>query len=218
MGGAFPTLSKEAAIQVSKDELDKIRATYVAPPPYAEAQHLLVERHVLVLYGYAHWGKRTTGLHLLSVLGDGSVSLVDPTTAIDPTHFSSATAYLVDGFWPQHASTLTAHMLARLSAILENRRAYLVITVDRSIALPEDTLSDYIVDWNTVPDPAEMLVRHCLWRGMSRDHLSSLTQSFEIQDVVHRHLLPGELEQLAIELMRVVRGGPGGGLAAGRRR
>jgi hypothetical protein len=68
-GATFTGKRSESSVdkgQLLSEDSEKIKSVYIRPSPYDQAQKLLSDRRVVLLWGHAHWGKLTTALHLLS--------------------------------------------------------------------------------------------------------------------------------------------------------
>ena len=201
-----------AAGQVLTEDLRKTCDVYVKPVSYAQAQQILTEKHVLVLWGQAHWGKWTTALHLLSTLHAEEILEIKPDVDLDELHsfdLGSKRGYVIDTLAPESAEKLNAFVLNRLSRRLKEHHSRLAITVDSRVSLSREVLSSYLVTWRELPDPAPLLEKHLAWYLTDKDALAKareLGQADEVKQLLSTHLLPGEVDRLAELLAEVVRG------------
>ena len=204
-------LTESAVGGVLSEDLDKVRAVYVAPSLYAQAQRILAEKHILILWGQAHWGKWTTALHLLSALHAEAIFEINPDVNLEELRSSeieSKRGYVIDTLAPGSAENLNAFTLNRLSSRLKEQHSHLVITVDSRVPLSKETLSGYLVVWSDVPDRAQLLEKHLACYLADKDMLArarELSQADAVQQLLSTHLLPGETDRLAELLARVVR-------------
>jgi TIR domain len=192
------------------ETLQKIRAVYVQPPPYDAAQYLLRRERLVVLSGYRHWGRRTSALHLLANDADADAVLeIDPAAELSAIDFQPHAGYLIDNLWSETASRLSRPLLQRLTAELRKQATCLVVTVDRSVPLPEAAMP-YVVDWAHTPDVFMTLRRHLAWYAGGDEEVwrraEELTNAEPVQGLIHVHLLPYEIDELARLLVEVAQG------------
>ena len=192
-------------------DLIKIRNVYVTSPTYERAQKALAEKHALVLWGQAHWGKWTTALHLLSALHAEEIFEINPDVKLEKLRSSeleSKRGYVIDTLAPDSAEKLNASVLNHLSRRLKKLHSHLVVTVDSRVSLAKEALSDYLVIWSDVPDRAQLLEQHLAWYLTDKDMLArarELSQADAVQQLLSTHLLPGEIDRLAELLAGVAR-------------
>jgi len=205
-------LAEAAVGRVLSEDLAKVRAIYVSPSPYVQAQYILAEKHVLILWGQAHWGKWTTALHLLSALHADEILEIKPDVDLEGLRSSELKpkrGYVIDTLAPDSAEKLNAFVLNRLSSRLREQHSHLVVTVDSRVSLSKETLSDYLVIWSDVPDRGQLLEKHLAWYLTDTDMLArarELSQADAVQQFLTTHLLPGEVDRLAELLAGVARG------------
>lgn len=70
--------ANEVAGQVLIEKLDKVRSVYIETASYAQAQHILRDSHLLILWGDQNIGKQTTAIHLLSSLPTDEIFEINP--------------------------------------------------------------------------------------------------------------------------------------------
>jgi hypothetical protein len=206
------TLAETAVGRVLSEDLRKTRKVYVKPPLYTQAQRILTEKRVLVLWGQAHWGKWTTALHLLSVLHPAE-GVFEIKPDVDPDELGSFKlepkwGYVVDTLAPDSAEKLNAFVLNRLSVRFREQHSHLVITVDSRVSLSKEALSSYLVTWKDQPDQIHLLEKHLAWYLTDEDLLAKaheLVRTDEVQQLLNTHLLPGEIDRLAELLSEVAR-------------
>jgi hypothetical protein len=209
---AGSTLVETGAGWVLTEDLAKVRAVYVAPPRYRRAQQSLAEKHVLILWGQAHWGKWTTALHLLSALHAEEILEINPDINLEelrPFEPVSKRWYVIDTLAPESAENLNPFVLNLLSSRLRDQHSYLVVTVDSRAPLSKEALSGYLVVWSDVPDRAQLLEKHLAWYLAGEDMLAKareLSEADTVQQLLDTHLLPGEVDRLAELLAEVAHG------------
>ncbi len=171
----------------------------------------MAEKHALVLWGQAHWGKWTTALHLLSALHAEEIFEINPDVKLEKLRSSeleSKRGYVIDTLAPDSAEKLNASVLNHLSRRLKKLHSHLVVTVDSRVSLAKEALSDYLVIWSDVPDRAQLLEQHLAWYLTDKDMLArarELSQADAVQQLLSTHLLPGEIDRLAELLAGVAR-------------
>ena len=206
------TLAETAAGRVLSEDLAKVRVVYVAPSPYDQAQRILTEKRVLILWGQAHWGKWSTALHLLSELHTEEILEIKPDVDLEglrSSELESKQGYVIDTLAPDSAEKLSAFVLNRLSRRLKERHSHLVVTVDSRVSLVKEALSAYLVVWSEVPDRVQLLEKHLAWYLTDTDMLARAreqSQAETVQQLLGTHLLPGDIDRLAELLAEVVRG------------
>ena len=199
--------------RVLREDLTKIRLVYVASPTYEQARQVLAEKHVLILWGQAHWGKWTTALHLLSALHAEAIFEINPDVNLEDLRSSeieSKRGYVIDTLAPDSAEKLNVFVLNRVSSRLIEQHSHLVVTVDGRVHLSKEALSGYLVASSDVPDRGQLLEKHLAWYLTDADKLArahELSQTEAVQHLLSTHLLPGEIDRLAELLAGVARGG-----------
>ena len=198
--------------RVLSEELTKVGIVYVTPSLYIRAQQILAEKHVLILWGQAHWGKWTTALHLLSALHTEEIFEINPDVNLEELRspgLGSKRGYVIDTIAPGSVENLNTYVLNRLSRQLREQHSHLVITVDSRVPLSKEALSGYLVVWSDIPDRAQLLQKHLAWYLTDKDVLArahELSQAEAVQQLLSTHLLPGEVDRLAELLAGVAHG------------
>ncbi|MCI0558726.1 MAG: hypothetical protein MN733_09540 [Nitrososphaera sp.] len=211
-GSARGSLVGVAAGRVLSDVLIKVRAVYVEPSQYTLAQQVLTEKHVLVLWGQAHWGKWTTALHMLSTRYNEDVFEIDPNIDLEKIRSSELLAkrgYVIDTLAPDKAEKLDTFVLNSLSRRLETQHSHLVLIVDSRTRLAKEALKSYLIIWNDVPDRVQLLEKHLELHLDDTDALGEahkLSQSETVQQFFDAHLLPRDVDRLAELLAQVTHG------------
>ncbi|MFF5764550.1 hypothetical protein ACFY8F_18690 [Streptomyces tanashiensis] len=119
------------------EEVDDRLRDFVVPPSYALCREVLEGRRVLLLRGESGSGMSTAAFALLrEVTGDGRIVGLD--SSIDLTGWtpSSTGGYVVQGIVPEAGERLDEVALNQLTGHLRAKDAYLVVIVNRMIALP----------------------------------------------------------------------------------
>ncbi len=199
--------------RVFDDVRAKIQAVYVGSPRYEHAQRTLAEKHVVILWGQARWGKWTSAVNLLSELPTKEIIELKPDIALkefDSIDLETTTnrGYVIDTFLPDSAEKLKVHTLKALGHKLREQQSYLVITIDSRVNLLKEELSGFLAIWNEVPNRTAMLKKHLIYNLANHVGLSKsdeLIQAETIQQLLREPLLPGEVERLAELLSKVAR-------------
>lgn len=195
---------------VLPQELETIGLLYVPPPTYQQAKELIVEKHLLILYGPAEHGKYTTALQLLSVLhGQKCFEMVSDLNwaHLDATEVKPNTGYLIDNLPVDNANKLTSFMLRRLSRIFGDVDSHLIITLDSRVPLSTYSVRDYLCVWDQVPDRAQVLQKHLNWslpNPEQRQKALALCQREEVRQILATKPLLADIARLAELLIKVV--------------
>lgn len=205
---AMREFSKEATGRISSAVVDKICSVYILPQLYSQAQRILSEKHILLLWGDSHFGKRTSAIHLLSTLYRNSMFEVNPALEIEMLRtfeFETKTGYVIDTFG--NAGELNGFILNNLSRKLREKSAHLIITIDKSIRIAKEAFSTYAVEWNDIPDPLALLEKHLTWYLSNRTLVTegyALSQEEAVREILNNRPLPGDIDSLAALLAKVV--------------
>jgi hypothetical protein len=152
--------------RVNPDRLAHLEAVHVPPPYHQIALARLRRHHLVVLHGRAGGGRGTAGLMLAHLLGTAGVRLVAPDMDLrlaDAETVRFDHGYLVDSVRPAMLAWMGGPQLARLVALLQERRSYLVVTVDERAVLGAD-IEPYVVECAAeTPDPDRVLRRQLAW-------------------------------------------------------
>lgn len=199
--------------RVLDDMRIKIQAVYVGSSRYDHARKILAEKHVVILWGQARWGKWTSAVNLLSDLSAKEIIELKPDITLKELDSielgaTSNRGYVIDTFVPDSAEKLKVHTLKALSHKLREQQSYLVITIDSRVNLLKEELSGYLTIWNEVPNRTFMLEKHLAYYLSDREGLAKvdeLIQAEAVQQLLREPLLPGEVERLAELLSKVAR-------------
>jgi len=203
--------SKEIFGQVLIENIEKIRSVYIETSVYARISSTLNNKHVLVLWGAPKFGKQTTAVRLLSCVSESEIFEINP--AIEDLNLfecSSNKSYLIDTLTPSsgEGQKIDSYILKRLSQKFKQKNSYLIITVDSRWHFPQDYLDEYIFSFRALPTSEETLEKHLQWylknQAIESD-IRALIQADPVQTMLKNKLLPGDLDQLAELLGRVVR-------------
>ncbi|MFF3708900.1 hypothetical protein [Streptomyces phaeochromogenes] len=153
----------------SDRETAELDAVFVPPSGAAEAQRQLRRQRVLVVYGPGRTGKHFYARALAAAVTStgGECRLLAPGT--DPDALSSDDiardcAYVIAAGTTYVPS---AFHLSRISRLLAERHAHLVIVVDASFQVFEE-LREWMVEQKVTGDRREMLLRHLQLRLSTR--------------------------------------------------
>lgn len=199
---------KEVAGQILSANIEKVRSVYVETSSYKQAKSVLDEKHVLILQGDPHLGKQTTAIHLLSLLEVEEIFEIDPAVP-DLSSFQGEAKqlYVIDTLAADSAGKLSSYLLNGLSRKLREQHSYLVITIDSRVQISQEILGEYILNWNVLPTPEQLLEKHLRWYLKDQGMLDSsyaLVQSDSVRELLNNKLLPGDIDRLAILLSKVV--------------
>lgn len=194
------------------EALKKIRKVYMVSSTYTQAQKVLNQKKVLILWGHAHWGKWTTALHLLLSLHSEKIIEINPDVDLmemRSSDFEPERGHVIDTLAPESARKLNTFILHRLSGHMRELGNHLVITVDGRVSLSKEALSEHLVLWNQVPDRVQLLEKHLAWYLTDKRlfvHACKLIDADTVQQLLSTHLLPREIDRLAELLTRVAHG------------
>ncbi|MFI6420800.1 hypothetical protein ACIBG6_25770 [Streptomyces sp. NPDC050842] len=119
------------------EEVDDRLRDFVEPPSYALCEEILLGRRVLLLRGESGSGMSTAAFALLrQVTGNGRIVGLDSATDLTGWTPSSTGGYVVQGIVPEAGECLDEVALNQLTGHLRAKDAYLVVIVNRTIALP----------------------------------------------------------------------------------
>jgi hypothetical protein len=203
-------LSKEIIGQVFIKNIEKIRSVYIETLDYIRVSSVLNSKHILVLWGSPKFGKQTTAVQLLSSVSEGEVFEINPAIE-DLTLFDcvSNKSYLIDTLTPSNGEVqkINNHVLKGLSQKLNQKNSYLIITLDSRWYFPQDVLDEYIFQWRVLPNSEETLLKHLQWYSKNQNiesDIHALIQVDPVQVILKDKLLPGDLDQLAELLSKVI--------------
>jgi hypothetical protein len=198
-----------APLPIPRSDLDEVEQVYVAQDGWIEAERILLQRRLVVLHGPARQGKATTALYLLSRRRTPcAFQLYAGLAPLDVAdQLGEDGAYLLDNLAAEHADQLDGAQLRQLGRRLEERRSYLVVTVDVSARLSKDGTGDQVLEWHGHPEPARVLDRH-LTHLLGCDELPAVARDLLAKEVVQKLVVrlrfPGESVELARLLERVL--------------
>lgn len=206
------TTSIYGAGTILSAEIKKIRSVYVKTSCYGDAQNILNKKHILILWGDSHLGKRTTAIHLLLSLSQAEGILeIDPTLEeekLKTFQVEKKGVYFIDTLTPDSAVKLNNYTLGKLGENLRKQGSYLVITVDGRVQFTQE-FAQYILDWKDLPDSKTSLEKHLTWYLENHKHDNSLTftqiQQEKVKELLDNKLIPGEVDRLAELLAKVIR-------------
>ncbi|MEU6623662.1 hypothetical protein ABZ926_23225 [Streptomyces litmocidini] len=119
-----------------EEVVDRLR-DFVEPPSYALCEEALQGRRVLLLCGESGSGTSTAAFALLQdATRNGRIVGIDPSTDLTGWTPSNAGGYVVHGIVPEVAERLDEVALNQLTDQLGDKDAYLVVIIERTIALP----------------------------------------------------------------------------------
>ena len=200
---------KQVTAKIVSKDIEKVRSIYLKTSSYIQAKSILNENHILVLHGEPHLDKHTTAIYLLSLLNPEEIFVIDPALA-DLSSFQCETkqVYLLDRLPVDAASKLSIYLLNGLSQQLKEQQSHLVMTIDSSVEILQESLGRYGLHWSEPPTPERLLEKHLQWYLQDREMLDrahTLAQSDSVRETLQNKLLPGDIDKLALLLNQVVR-------------
>ncbi|KWW97573.1 hypothetical protein TH66_18495 [Carbonactinospora thermoautotrophica] len=208
--GAVAGMAVRVTGPVPVDAVDTLRAVYVPFEAYDRALWTLRRHHVLILCGPASSGKHTSALCLLGAVAGERLWSLDAEAwldQIDERDLREGCGYLIDTLPLERTRALTPTRINWLARLLEERDAYLVVTVaEQPERLPVDRLDQYLVE-HRPPDPRDLLYSHLGWRLGGRERVDeTLLADMEVVRALEAAPLPGQVAELAAVLAQVARG------------
>ncbi|MEQ8383291.1 MAG: HEAT repeat domain-containing protein [Coleofasciculus sp. A1-SPW-01] len=210
--GYSSNFSKEIVGQILVENLDKIRSVYVETSDYSNVFSTLNNEHILVLWGNPKLGKQTTALRLLSSVTKSEIFEINPAIEnINLFEFEFNKAYLIDTLTPDvgEEQKIDNYILKELSQKLKQKNSYLVVTVDSRWNFSQESIENFIFNWKNLPNSEKALEKHLKWYLQTQvieSNICDLIRSDSVKTIITNKLLPGDLDQLAELLSRVVRG------------
>ena len=205
---ATSSYAKDIVGTILIGDVNKIPRVYVETSSYSHAQNILNNKHLLILWGDSHFGKRTTAIRLLLSLSQTEEILeIDPTLGEEDLKSFQAKAsqvYLIDTLTPDSAGKLYKFALNNLGQKLREQNSYLVITVDIRAQLSQE-LGQYTLQWKELPTSKTLLEKHLMWywENHDADRIQELIQQESVFTLLDKKLLPGEVDRLAELLTKV---------------
>jgi len=195
--------------QVLSVEIEKVSSVYVQTTRYTQAQQILNEKHLLILWGNSRLGKRTTAIHLLlSCLHGEDIFEIDPTVdKLSSLQCESKQMYVIDTLAPDSASKLSNYVLRGLSQKLTQKDSYLIITIDSSWRISQEALGDYLINWSELPKNETVLETHLVWYLKTTEAviISDTLNQPDIDEILNNKLLPDDIDRLAELLAKVLK-------------
>lgn len=167
-------------LPLTREELDPIKHTFVAPAGFAE---LSLARRLLIIRVGARRGGRTAAARLLLDHGASVVKVLSHDVAlrrITTKHLEPQVGYLLPNAGAVVLEDLTDFEIERLRKCLGDLDSRLVLTVDPKARLPEAVIADYTVALGDPPAAAEVLASHL--RRHLHQHDTDGTRAAEILD------------------------------------
>ncbi|MGW0800792.1 hypothetical protein [Streptomyces sp. NPDC002692] len=193
-------------------ELREMEQVYVPPSSAQQATQTLRAHHVLVLRGPRHTGRQflATAVAVSLLEPRGQCRFLHPGTDPDTLvadDLKPGCAYVLETGQGTGDRALNGFALSRLSRILADRRAYLVLTVDDDSPAPVDA-AVWTVAVRETPDRSALLRSHLLYRLPSgrRSHADTLLADGEVADWLATRPTPAEIAQTARDLARTADG------------
>ncbi|MGH2733153.1 MAG: hypothetical protein ACRDJG_09505, partial [Actinomycetota bacterium] len=192
---------------VARAFLSELATFYVEPHIYTEAQAVLKGRHIVVLHGPAHWGKRMMALRLLDHLCAKEVRTLNPdedVRRLGKDDVKKGHGYLVHALAPAHARQLNEFQLSILSNTFREGKGYLAITVNSGAVRRHELPTEGVVSCEQPPDPGRILARR-LRAHLDKAQCEELMARPKVQEFLTRSSpLPHQVVRWAPVLARAV--------------
>lgn len=207
---ATSSYAQDIAGTILNTEIEKILSVYVQTSNYNDAKSILNNKHILILQGEPHFGKRTTAIHLLlSVLDTKEILEIDPTLEeedLKKFHVAPKQLYLIDTLNPDSAEKLYSFVLNHLGQKLKKQNSFLAITIDSHTRLAQE-LGLYVLQWREFLVSNTLLKKHLVWylENQKFAQIDSVTQQEPVRELLKNKLLPGEVDRLAELLAKVIK-------------
>ena len=201
---------KQVTAKILSKDIEKVRSIYLETSSYIQAKSILNENHILVLHGDPHLDKHTTAIYLLSLLNPQEIFVIDRALAdLSSFHCETKQVYLLDRLPVDAASKLSIYLLNGFSEQLKEQQSHLVITIDSSVQILQESLGRYGLHWNELPNPDRLLEKHLEWHFQDRDRemlvrAYGLAQSDSVREILDNKQLSGDIDNLASLLTNVV--------------
>lgn len=193
--------------------VNRIQSIYVPPPKYAQVFSALKEKCIVILQGKRRIGKVASALHLLSELvKSDKISEIDLSLEVQELksfNFEPNEGYLIDSLTqPSESDTNLLEDISRRLQLPDNKRSYLVITVNEQIILPQE-FSRYVVNWNDLPDKSQVFDNHLKWYAPDcYDQALAVSKDSDIKLLLEEKEsnLPPEIDALSDLICQVAKG------------
>lgn len=198
--------------QIIIQDIEKVDNVYVKTSSYEKLQQALLENHVLIVWGQAHYGKWTTALKLLSSssLSLNNIFEIKPDVTFDEIfslNIESQQGYIIDTLAGEIAESIDIFLMNRLSNRFKNHNSYLIITVDHRHDIAKDKIENFLFNWNVIPDSLDILKKHLYWYLKDKKQFDQIieivTKEDEILKVLKSSLLPRELDKFSELMIKV---------------
>ncbi|MCH5677354.1 hypothetical protein [Streptomyces gilvus] len=199
--------------RLTDTETTEMEQVYVRPPCAEQAEETLRAHHVLVLRGPRHSGRRflATAVAVTLLQRGGQCRFLAPGTdpdALVAADVKPGCAYVLEtGLRTTGERELTGFTLSRLSRVLTDRRAYLVLVVTDASPVSVDMVT-WTVSVGERPDGRRLLRSHLLYRlPTDRRALADvLLDDPEVAEWLASGPIPAEIAHTARELARTADG------------
>ena len=203
----------EQAARVPDDEIQRVQYVYQQPKSYNQCYQMLRTRHLLMLLGPAHIGKRATAIHLAIDLLGRSASIVEYAPNLDLKRLTSATwqpntAYLVDGLFVERIRNLLPHPLRAISSILQEVNSYLILSAHPDAHPHTDTTREFGVPVDLPPaSPTILVERHLQFYAGDQWSLADIQEFLKhprLKPVLQSPLSPQGANDLSQRLLQAM--------------
>lgn len=194
--------------RVLYEEMVKLKKVFLPHPPCDTARSMLETMPLLFLSGHASMGKSSAAIYLLSSMSEHVYEL-DPTHRLDewlgytfqPNHgywLNVTTADAIQGWNPFLLQQLCEHLRVNSSR--------LIITLDAKVPVTPQSVATFLIPWEPPTDGNQLLQRHLQWYASfaTEPQIAELLANEDIQALLTRSFLPGEIDQLARLLAEVL--------------
>ena len=204
--------NKHIISQILIQDIEKANNVYVKVSSYEKLKQTLVENHVLIIWGQAHYGKWTTALKLLSSssLSLNNIFEIKPDVTFDEIfslNIESQQGYIIDTLAGEIAESIDIFLMKRLSSRFKNHNSYLIITVDYRNDIAKNKLEDFLFPWDVLPFSPDILKKHLYWYLKDKKQfdqiMETISKDHEIIKILKSSILPRELDKFSELMIKV---------------
>ncbi len=202
----------EIAGTISNEYIEKINSVYICTDYFGIAESILLSKHVLILSGRARYGKQTTAIRLLSSLTRDILEIIPVIDDFHHLNLKANSSYYIDNFeiGDKSKRKLTSYILKKLSLALQKLNSFLVITLDEAWKANAGELNEFTCVCADLPNTNHTLERHVKWylkeRPYNSNDIDRIIGSHSVHQIINDKLLPGDIDQLAELIARVITG------------
>jgi hypothetical protein len=199
--------------RLSRRQVEPLRHAFVEPGELGGIRLAFEKSRAIILRGPAGYGKQALATRMLIDLCQGPRFQLD--SAVDLTELAESIGTDLRGRrrieqgagfllnQPSNFGSLRASVLQLLDDALDKADAQLVLTIDATERLPDDDLSDYIVNVEAVPRYQEIVASHLRYR-LSPEQAGLLLARGDVRKEIDDQLAAGPSCKLAADLAEAI--------------